>query len=120
MIEAENLTKTFDDFTAVESLSLSVPAGQVLALLGPNGAGKTTTVRMLSAILAPTSGRATIAGFDVTRSPREVRRRVGMLTEMPGLYLRMQTLEYLDFFGRLYGLGRAERQARAAALISRF
>ena len=120
MIEAENLTKTFDDFTAVESLSLSVPAGQVLALLGPNGAGKTTTVRMLSAILAPTSGRATIAGFDVTRSPGEVRRRVGMLTEMPGLYLRMQAIEYLDFFGQLYGLGQAERQARAAALISRF
>jgi ABC-2 type transport system ATP-binding protein len=120
MIEADNLTKTFEDFTAVESLSLSVPAGQVLALLGPNGAGKTTTVRMLSAILAPTSGRATVAGFDVTRSPGEVRRRVGILTEMPGLYLRMQAVEYLDFFGQLYGLGKAERQARAAVLISRF
>ena len=120
MIEADNLTKTFDDFTAVESLSLSVPAGQVLALLGPTGAGKTTTVRMLSAILAPTSGRATVAGFDVTRSPGEVRRRVGILTEMPGLYLRMQAVEYLDFFGQLYGLGKAERQARAAVLISRF
>jgi ABC-2 type transport system ATP-binding protein len=120
MIEAENLTKKFDDFTAVDSLSLSVPAGQVLALLGPNGAGKTTTVRMLSAILAPTSGRAKVAGFSVTQSPGQVRRRVGMLTEMPGLYLRMQALEYLDFYGQLYGLSKSLRQARAAALLSRF
>jgi len=120
MIEAENLTKKFDDFTAVDSLSLSVPAGQVLALLGPNGAGKTTTVRMLSAILAPTAGRAVVAGFDVAQSPGEVRRRVGMLTEMPGLYLRMHALEYLDFFGQLYGLSASLRQARAAALLSRF
>jgi len=120
MIEAENLTKRFDDFTAVDALSLSVPAGQVLALLGPNGAGKTTTVRMLSAILTPTSGRASVAGFDVAQFPGEVRRRVGMLTEMPGLYLRMQAVEYLDFFGQLYGLGKSHRQARAAALLSRF
>ena len=120
MIEAENLTKKFDDFVAVDSLSLSVPAGQVLALLGPNGAGKTTTVRMLSAILTPTTGRAVVAGFDVRQSPGEVRRRVGMLTEMPGLYLRMQAVEYLDFFGQLYGLGASQRQARAAALLSRF
>jgi ABC-2 type transport system ATP-binding protein len=120
MIEAENLTKKFDDFVAVDSLSLSVPAGQVLALLGPNGAGKTTTVRMLSAILAPSTGRAVVAGFDVRQSPGEVRRRVGMLTEMPGLYLRMQAVEYLDFFGQLYGLSASQRQARAAALLSRF
>ena len=119
MIEAENLTKKFDDFTAVDSLSLSVRAGEVLALLGPNGAGKTTTVRMLSAILAPTTGRAVVAGFDVVQSPGQVRRRVGMLTEMPGLYLRMQAVEYLDFFGQLYGLGASQRQARAAALLSR-
>ncbi len=120
MIETENLTKKFGDFVAVDAISLSVPAGQVLALLGPNGAGKTTTVRMLAAILAPTLGQARIAGLDVTRFPREVRRRVGVLTEVPGLYLRMRAMEYLDFFGELYGLGAAQRQARAAALLSRF
>jgi ABC-2 type transport system ATP-binding protein len=120
MIEAENLTKKFDDFTAVDAVSFSVPAGQVLALLGPNGAGKTTTVRMLSAILSPTSGRATVAGFDVAQFPQKVRRRVGMLTEMPGLYLRMKAVEYLDFYGQLYGLSWPQRQARAAALLSRF
>lgn len=120
MINAENLTKKFGDFIAVDQLSLSVPSGQVVALLGPNGAGKTTTVRMLAGILAPTSGRALVGGLDVARSPEQVRRRVGVLTEMPGLYLRMQAMEYLDFFGRLYGLSASQRQARAAALLSRF
>ena len=120
MIEAENLTKKFGDFVAVDGLSLSAPAGQVVALLGPNGAGKTTTVRMLAGILAPTAGRATVSGLDVARSPRQVRQRVGVLTEVPGLYLRMQAMEYLDFFGQLYGLGASQRQARAAALLSRF
>ena len=120
MIEAENLTKKFGDFVAVDGLSLSAPAGQVVALLGPNGAGKTTTVRMLAGILAPTAGRATVSGLDVARSPRQVRQRVGVLTEVPGLYLRMQAMEYLDFFGQLYGLGASQCQARAAALLSRF
>jgi len=120
MIEARNLTKKFHDFTAVEAVTLAVPPGQVLALLGPNGAGKTTTVRMISAILAPTSGRASVAGFDTLQSPQQVRRRVGILTEVPGLYLRMQAIEYLDFFGELYGLGAAQRRARAVALMSRF
>jgi ABC-2 type transport system ATP-binding protein len=120
MIQTENLTKQFGDFVAVDEVSLSVPAGQVVALLGPNGAGKTTTVRMLAGILAPTSGRATVGGLDVARSPQQVRQRVGVLTEMPGLYLRMQAMEYLDFFGQLYGLGASQRQARAAALLSRF
>jgi ABC-2 type transport system ATP-binding protein len=75
---------------------------------------------MLAGILAPTAGRATVSGLDVARSPRQVRQRVGMLTEVPGLYLRMQAMEYLDFFGQLYGLGASQRQARAAALLSRF
>jgi ABC-2 type transport system ATP-binding protein len=75
---------------------------------------------MLSAILAPSAGSATVAGFDVVQSPQQVRRSVGLLTEMPGLYLRMQAIEYLDFFGQLYGLSASQRQARAAALLSRF
>jgi ABC-2 type transport system ATP-binding protein len=120
MIEATRLTKKFGEFTAVDELSLSVQPGQVVALLGPNGAGKTTTVRMLAGILAPTSGRAMVGGLDVTQAPQQVRRQVGMLTEVPGLYLRMQAMEYLDFFGQLYGLSAPQRQARAAALLSRF
>jgi len=91
----------------------------VLALLGPNGAGKTTTVRMLAAVLQPTSGWAWVAGFDVIAQPAQVRRRVGVLTEMPGLYERMKAREYLDFFGQLYGLPAVVRRQRAEGLMER-
>ena len=120
MIQAQNLTKRFGDFTAVNDLSLTVEPGEILALLGPNGAGKTTTVRMLSAILRPTAGRAVVGGFDAVRDPVEVRRSVGLLTEYPGLYLRMQGGEYLDFFGRVYGLDAEARETRARDLLQRF
>jgi len=120
MIEAEQLGKTFDDFTAVHDLSLDVPAGELLALLGPNGAGKTTTVRMLGAILRPTAGRARINGYDVVREAEQVRRQVGILTEQPGLYLRMSSLEYLAFFGRLYSLSDSMIRRRSLALLDRF
>ncbi len=120
MIHAENLTKQFDDFTAVNSINLDVPRGEVLALLGPNGAGKTTTIRMLGSILRPTAGRATVAGFDTVRQPREVRRVIGLLTEFPGLYTRMRGEEYLDFFGEMQGLPKPVRRERAEILLKRF
>ncbi len=120
MIEAERLTKAFGSFVAVRDVSLRVKAGGVLALLGPNGAGKTTTVRMLSGILVPTSGQARIAGLDVVAHAAEIRRRVGVLTELPGLYLRSTAREYLDFFGSLYGLSKAERRARLTELMTQF
>jgi len=120
MIELMGLTKRFDDFTAVDQVTLSVAPGEILALLGPNGAGKTTTVRMLAAILRPTAGHALVAGYSVTEHPREVRQRVGLLTEHPGLYLRMRGEEYLDFFGRLMGLDADERERRARELLARF
>ena len=120
MIELMGLTKRFDDFTAVDRVTLSVAPGEILALLGPNGAGKTTTVRMLAAILRPTAGQALVAGYSVTEHPREVRQRVGLLTEHPGLYLRMRGEEYLDFFGRLMGLDADERERRARELLARF
>jgi len=120
MIKLIGLTKEFDGFTAVDRVTLSVAPGEVLALLGPNGAGKTTTVRMLAALLRPTVGRAFVAGYSVTEHPREVRRRIGLLTEHPGLYLRMRGDEYLDFFGRLMGLDADERESRARGLLARF
>jgi len=120
MIQLTGLTKQFDGFTAVDRVTLSVASGEILALLGPNGAGKTTTVRMLAAILRPTTGQAYVAGYSVTEHPREVRRRVGLLTEHPGLYLRMRGQEYLDFFGRLIGLDAEERTRRARDLLARF
>src|SRR5574341_1767805 len=120
MIDAHELSKPFDAFRAVESVSLNVPAGKVLALLGPNGAGKTTTVRMLTSILTPTSGVAKVAGFDVVREPEGVRANVGLLTEHHGLYLRCSGQEYLDFFGELYGIPAERRRNRIIELLERF
>ena len=120
MIKTENLTKYFGDFKAVEGVNLEVNAGEVLALLGPNGAGKTTTVRMLTSVLKPTSGRAWIAGFDVTQQPAKVRASVGVLTENHGLYDRMPAAEYLDFFGQVYQLDGKTRREQADRLLEHF
>ncbi len=120
MILTENLGKNFNDFTAVDGVSLSIPAGRVLALLGPNGAGKTTTVRMLTSVLRPSRGRASVDGYDVVEHPAEVRARVGVLTEQHGLYMRMPGDDYLDFFGQVYGMSKAARRARIDELLGRF
>ena len=120
MIETSRLSKSFDDFVAVRDLNLQVEQGELLALLGPNGAGKTTTVRMLSAILQPTTGWARVNGRDVVAEADRVRRSIGMLTEQPGLYLRMSGLEYLTFFGRVYGMTDAAIEQRSLELFARF
>ncbi|PKN91803.1 MAG: ABC transporter ATP-binding protein [Chloroflexi bacterium HGW-Chloroflexi-6] len=120
MIECENLTKHFDQFKAVEGVTLNVHPGQVLALLGQNGAGKTTTVRMLTSILVPTRGWARVNHYDVVEKPAEVRASVGVLTEMHGLYTRMTALEYLEFFGEVYGLDAARRRKRIDELLGYF
>ena len=120
MIEAMELTKKFDSFTAVDEWSLHVNSGEILALLGPNGAGKTTTIRMLASILKPTSGSARIAGLDVRQHASQIRGMVGLLTEHHGLYTRMRSLEYLEFFGRIYGLPDAVIHERAENLLSSY
>jgi ABC-2 type transport system ATP-binding protein len=120
MIETHELGKRFQEFWAVDGLDLNVGAGQVLALLGQNGAGKTTTVRMLSALLSPTRGSASIAGFDVARSGSQVRRVVGVLTEQHGLYGRMTAHEYLDFFAQLHRLPQPARAGRIDFLLGSF
>ncbi|MBZ0291185.1 MAG: ABC transporter ATP-binding protein [Anaerolineae bacterium] len=120
MIETHDLTKLFGDFMAVDHVTLNVSAGSVLALLGPNGAGKTTSVRMMTSILAPTSGQAWIAGYNVVEQPEKVRAHVGVLTEQHGLYERMKALEYLDFFGRVYHLPADVRRKNTLALMERF
>ena len=120
MILTEDLSKKFDDFTAVDSVDLNVKAGEVLALLGPNGAGKTTTIRMLTSVLRPTCGKALIAGYDVVREADQVRYSVGVLTENHGLYNRMPAVEYLDFFGQLYGMPTDLRKDRIDELLRRF
>ncbi|GBD09542.1 ABC transporter ATP-binding protein NatA [Candidatus Thermoflexus japonica] len=119
MIYAEGLRKVFETTVAVEEVNLEVRPGEIVALLGPNGAGKTTTVRMLAALLRPTAGRAIVAGYDTRESPQEVRRRVGLLGELPGLYLRMTGEEYLAFFADLYEVPRPIFRQRREAWLDR-
>jgi ABC-2 type transport system ATP-binding protein len=104
MITVKNLTKRYARNTAVDQISFEVGKGQIVGLLGPNGAGKTTTMRMLTCFLAPTTGTATVAGFDILEQPLEVKKRIGYLPEMPPLYPEMRTTEYLSFVGQLKGL----------------
>src|SRR6266566_1873602 len=112
-IETHKLTRTFGNLTAVDDLSLNIPEGTVFGFLGPNGAGKTTTVRMLTALIAPTSGSATVAGYKIGHDNEAIRQSVGILTETPGLYDRLTALHNLIFFARLYNLPepRASTQA---------
>jgi ABC-2 type transport system ATP-binding protein len=120
MIETNDLSKQFHDFMAVDGVNLSVQGGQILALLGQNGAGKTTTVRMLTALLNPSRGSARVAGYDVVKNGHDVRASVGVLTEQHGLYMRMSAIEYLDFFGQVYGLDTNERKKRSDNLLEYF
>jgi ABC-2 type transport system ATP-binding protein len=120
MIITNELSKYFNEFLAVDGINLQVGAGEVLALLGPNGAGKTTTVRILTSILRPSKGWAKISGFDVVSCAKDVRSSVGVLTENHGLYNRMPSEEYLDFFGKIYGMGIQERRTRIHKLLSDF
>jgi ABC-2 type transport system ATP-binding protein len=102
MIKTKALTKRFKDVLAVNQLSLEVDAGEVFGFLGPNGAGKTTTIRMLTALIEPTSGSATVAGSELGQDDYQIRRVVGILTESPGLYDRLSAERNLEFFARLY------------------
>ena len=121
MLRATDLGRRFGGLWAIRNVNLEVLRGEVLGLLGPNGAGKTTTVRVLAALIEPSEGSATVDGMDVRRQPDEVRARVGILTETPGLYEKLSATANLDFFGRLYGLDsaiRAERIERYLRLFS--
>lgn len=120
MIQAEDLSKQFEEFQAVDGINLQVGAGEVLALLGPNGAGKTTTVRMLTSVLRPTRGWARVAGYDVVQEAVKVRGAVGVLTEQHGLYDRMPANSYLDFFGKIYHMNADARQQRIRSLLEGF
>ena len=120
MIQTENLSKSFNDFLAVDNVQLDVKPGQILALLGQNGAGKTTTIRMLTGLLRPSRGWARVNGHDVVEEPNRVRASVGVLTEQHGLYLRMTAVEYLDFFGKVYLLDANMRKKRSNHLLEYF
>ena len=112
MITVKELTKRYARNTAVDHISFEVAKGQIVGFLGPNGAGKTTTMRILTCFMPPTSGAATVAGFDVLEQPMEVKKRIGYLPETPPLYPEMETAEYLKFVGQLKGLSGAELKKR--------
>jgi ABC-2 type transport system ATP-binding protein len=112
MLRATGLGRRFGTLWAIRDMNLEVLRGEVLGLLGPNGAGKTTTVRLLTALIEPTEGSASVDGLDVREHPEEVRSRVGILTETPGLYEKLSATANLDFFGRLYGLDAGTRAER--------
>jgi ABC-2 type transport system ATP-binding protein len=112
-IETQGLTRTFGERVAVDDLSLAIPAGSVFGFLGPNGAGKTTTVRLLAALIAPTSGTASVAGHQLGTDNQAIRRAVGILTETPGLYDRLSAEQNLVFFAQLYDVPLARAQAQA-------
>ncbi len=119
MISVKDLSKRYARNTAVDHISFEVERGQIVGFLGPNGAGKTTTMRMLTCFLPPSSGTATVAGFDVLEAPLEVKKRIGYLPEAPPLYLEMRTTEYLAFVGRLKGLTGAELRQRVDTVCER-
>jgi ABC-2 type transport system ATP-binding protein len=112
MISSKALTKRYAGVLAVDQVSFEVAKGQIVGFLGPNGAGKTTTMRMLTCFLPPSAGGATVAGFDVLEQPLQVKKRIGYLPETPPIYPEMETIEYLEFVGKLKGLRAAELQKR--------
>jgi ABC-2 type transport system ATP-binding protein len=104
MIKVEGLSKRYARNLAVDNISFEVEKGEIVGFLGPNGAGKTTTMRILTCFLPPTSGKASVAGFDTLEQPMEVKKRIGYLPETPPVYPEMEVQEYLTFVGKLKGL----------------
>jgi ABC-2 type transport system ATP-binding protein len=117
IVEARGLVKRYNGTIAVAGVDLSIPEGEIFGLVGPNGAGKTTMLRMLATLLAPTSGDAEVAGESVRRNPQAVRRVLGYMPDAFGVYDDMKVWEYLDFFGRCYGLGPAQRKRMIGDLL---
>ena len=119
VISVSQLTKAYGSHLAVDHISFDVPQGQIVGFLGPNGAGKSTTIRMLACYLPPTSGGATVNGFDIFKQSEQVRQSLGYLPESNSLYTEMRVEEYLDFRGRLRKMPRAERKKRIDYVLGR-
>jgi ABC-2 type transport system ATP-binding protein len=111
-VTIDNLVKTFGNFTAVDHVSLEVSKGEIFGFLGPNGAGKSTTIRMLCGLLSPTSGKATVHGFDVATQPEDIRRNIGYMSQKFSLYDDLTVEENIEFFSGIYGVARDKREAR--------
>lgn len=118
MIKLDRITKTFGKVKAVDALSLEVAEGEIFGLVGPDGAGKTTTMRMLAAILEPTSGEAWVAGLNVKKDPEPIKDVIGYMSQRFGLYQDLTVMENLNFYADLYGVTRKERLERTEQLLS--
>src|SRR5436853_2591922 len=116
-IRTQRLTRRFGNLTAVDGVDLQVAAGSFFGFLGPNGAGKSTTIKMLTGLLAPTSGILQVLGFDVSKQPMEVKRRIGVVPEDLNLFERLTGAEMLAFTGRMYGLRKEEIAQRSRELL---
>jgi ABC-2 type transport system ATP-binding protein len=118
LIRTHELTRRFGSLTAVDSLSLEIPKGEVFGLLGPDGAGKTTTLRMLATLLDPDEGSVEVAGLDVTGHPDEVKDHIGYMAQRFGLYRDLSVEENMQFYAELFGIGRKEREKMAPELLA--
>jgi ABC-2 type transport system ATP-binding protein len=110
-VQAVGLSKRFGPIAAVSDLSFNVDAGEIFGILGPNGSGKTTTIRMLSCLISPTEGQASVGGFDIRKDPMRVREAVGVLTENPSLYERLSAYENMEFFAKAHGISDNDTRA---------
>ena len=118
-VEAQELTRTFGRFTAVDRITFRVDKGEVFGFLGANGAGKTTAIRMLTGVLEPSGGQATVAGFDVRTQPEQVKRRIGYMSQRFALYDDLTVAENVRFYGGIYGLTDRQIRERRARLLGR-
>jgi len=117
-VHTEKLTKVFGSVTAVDGVTFDIVRGEVFGVLGPNGSGKTTTIRMFCGLLEPTSGSATVAGFDVRTQSEDIRRNIGYMSQKFGMYDDMTVEENLDFYASLYGLAGPEKRKRMEELLN--
>ena len=118
-IKAENITKVFGDFTAVDHISFEVEKGEIFGFLGANGAGKTTAMRMFCGLSVPTSGTATVAGFDVYKETEKIKKNIGYMSQKFSLYGNLTVAENLNFFGGIYGIPRKELKAKCNELLQK-
>ena len=117
IIETKNLTKRFKKVTAVDRLNLSVEEGEIFGLVGPDGAGKTTTIRLLAAIMNPTDGKATVAGYDTVKEGEEIKKLIGYMPQKFSLYGDLSAMENLGFFADIFNVRGAEREERMGSLL---
>ena len=116
-VQTRDLSKRFGDFTAVDRVSFEIPEGEIFGLLGPNGAGKTTAIRMLCGILRPSGGTGSVMGYEISRQPEEIKKRIGYMSQHFSLYNDLTARENIQFYASIYGVPRNERRDKVVDLL---